>query len=80
MGALLGYIQWAIAPTGNGAQRCNAWYTACVVLLRELEVEWREYVIWEQKKKKQFRETKQEGAVGRVDFEKHFWKRIGNTW
>ena len=42
------------------------------MLLRKLEVEWREYVIWEQRKEKQFRETRQEVAVGRVDFEKHF--------
>lgn len=45
-----------------------------VVLLRELEVEQREYVIWEQRKEKQVRETNQEAAVGRVDSEKHFWK------
>lgn len=43
-----------------------------VVLLRELEVEPRDYVIWEQRKEKQVRETNQEAAVGRVDFEKHF--------
>lgn len=43
-----------------------------VVLLRELEVEQREYVIWEQRKEKQVRETNQEAAVGRVDSEKHF--------
>jgi len=36
--------------------------------------------IWEQRKENQVRETKQEAAVARVDFEKHFWKRIDNTW
>lgn len=45
-----------------------------VVLLRELEVEQREYVIWEQRKRNRLGD--QPGAaVGRVDSEKHFLKR-----